>query len=196
MQVEALGRGVGRHQYAHRRPRIVERRLDLLAVEIVHAVRAARPEQGQYPIFGITLPQAPREVIERGLVLGEDDQPFVVAKPVRGAQQPLDQPDQGVEAGIRGRRLLHRRRAVEVEAEAGERRVDGANLGRRRGAEVLQPGAGDGGGGRGARLRFAVVAGLLAQRAGRGLQLAFAGRGRLRQSLPGAAPRLGERGGT
>ena len=195
VQVEALGRGVGGDENAHRRGRIVERRLDVLAARLVHALRAAGPEERQHPIGGVALPQAPGQTVEGGLVLREDDQALIVAEGAARAEQTLDQRDEGIEARIGNRRLFRDRGAVEREAESIERAFDAPDLFTHIVDEVPEPRAHDGRGGGFALLGFPVVAGLLAQRAlGRG-QLRF-GRGLLLgEPLSRAAPGFGERAG-
>ena len=53
VQVESFGRGVRRDQYAYRRRRIVERRLDVLAVRLVHAAWAAAAEQREHALVDV-----------------------------------------------------------------------------------------------------------------------------------------------
>ena len=100
VQVETLGRGVRGDEHAHRRGRVVERRLDVLAARLVHALGASGSEQSEHPVGGVALPQAPGEVVEGGLVLREDDQALVVAELAARAEQALHERDEGVETGV------------------------------------------------------------------------------------------------
>ena len=128
VQIEALGGGVGGDEDTHLRGRVVERRLDVLATRLVHAFRSAGPEQREHSIGRVAVAQASGEVVERGLVLGEDDQAFVVAELAVGAEQALDQSDESIETGVRQRCLIRDRRAVQREAEGVERAFDAMNL--------------------------------------------------------------------
>ena len=87
VQIEPFGGRVGSHQDAHRRRRGVECCFDVLAIKLVHALGTAGPEQREHPFRRIALPQTASEVVERGLVLGENDQAFVVAKLSAGSEQ-------------------------------------------------------------------------------------------------------------
>ena len=198
MQVEALGRGIRGHENAYVGSGVVEGRLDILAVRLVHPFGAAGAEQRQHPLGGIPFPQTPRNVVERGLVFGEDDQAFVGAETVglgktRGAelraltQQAFDQRGQRVESCVHRGCLLRYRRAVEIEAEGRQRRFHAPNFLLHIVREVLEPCADDGRCGRFALLCLPVVAGLLAQRPFRRAQLRF-GRRLVGESLSGAPP--------
>ena len=118
MQVEALGRGVGGDQNAHLRTRVVERRLDVLPAGLVHAFGTAAAEQREHTVLRVPLPQAAGQVVEGGLVLGEDDQALAVPEPALGAQQPVHESHQGVEAGVGNGVLVGDGRAVEGETQA------------------------------------------------------------------------------
>ena len=100
VQVETLGRGVRGDEHAHRRGRVVERRLDVLAARLVHALEASGSEQSEHPVGGVALPQAPGEVVEGGLVLREDDQVLIVAELAARAEQAFGERDEGVETGV------------------------------------------------------------------------------------------------
>ena len=174
----------------------------MLAVALVHAVRAAAAEQREHTVGGVPLPEAAGEVVEGGLVLREHDEALVgperrlvLRAASRLDQQSLDQRHERVEPRIGGRRLLGDRRIVEVEAQGVERLLDVADLLVQVVGEVPEPSAGDGRGGGFALLSLAVVAGLLAQRALGRRHVFLGGRFRARKALPGPAPGIGERGG-
>ena len=198
MQVEALGGGVGGDEDAHLRGRVVERRLDVLATRLVHALRSAGSEEREHAIGRVAVTQAPGEVVEGGLVLREDDQAFVVAKFAVRAEQALDQSDEGIEAGVGQRCLIRDRHAVQREPKGIKRAFDAADLATHVVGEVPEPRAHDGRSGGFALLGFPIVPGLLAHgafgrrklRLGRGIDIL------VQEPLPRPAPRLGERGRT
>ena len=128
MQVETLRGGVGGDEDAHLRGRVVERRLDVLAAHLVHAVRSTRPEECEHAIGRVALTQAPGEVVEGGLVLREDDQAFVIAELAVHAEQALDHSDEGIETGVGQWCLIRDRHAVQREAEGVKRAFDAMNL--------------------------------------------------------------------
>ena len=181
VQVEALGRGVRRDEHAHRRVRIVERRLDVLAGRLVQALGSVGAEECKHSLRRVAFPQAPGEVAQRGLVLGEDDQALVVAELVSGPEQALDQRGEGVKAGIDDGRLIRSRRFFERETEGVECTFDAADLVIHIVDKVPEPRAHDGCGGGPSLLGFPVVAGLLAYRT----------RGRRARSVSAAASTSG-----
>ena len=123
VQVETLGRGVRGDEHAHRRGRVVERRLDVLAASrLVHALEASGSEQSEHPVGGVALPQAPGEVVEGGLVLREDDQVLIVAELAARAEQAFGERDEGVETGVGSGR---RQRASAAGVVVGDEEADG-----------------------------------------------------------------------
>ena len=209
VQVEPFRRGVRGHEHPHRRRRIVERGLDVLPVALVHAAGAAAAEQREDAIVGVAFPEAAGQVVEGGLVLGEDDQAFVgpergfvprtAAAATRGLdrldQQLVDQRQERVEPRIGYRRLLRNRGIVQVESQVFERALDVANLYIQLVGEVSEPGAGNGRRGGFALLGLAVVTGLLAQGAFRRRHVLLGGRLRAGESQPRPTPGVGKRRG-
>ena len=182
--------------------------LTFFAVCLVHARGiagpAAAPEQGEHSIGGIALSQAPGEVVERRLVLREDDQALVVAEFAVGPEQVLDTIDEGVEAGVHDGRLIRDGGVVQHESQGRERTFDAVDLVGHIVGEVPEPRAHDGSGGGCALLGFPVVAGLLTYGA---LGRTYGTLGsdefrlvrrfgvRVHEALPCPAPGLGECGG-
>ena len=156
MQVEPLGRGVGRHQDAYGGVGVVEGFADAFAGGVVHAALAAGAEEGEHArgglaVRGVPFPKPAFKVVQGRLVLGEDDEPFVVAEGRRFAgcarekQESLDQFGEGVEPGVGARVLFDGGRAFGNEAEVVQRDVDGGHLSFHGVRDVAQPGADDAG---------------------------------------------------
>ena len=206
VKVEAFGRGVRGDEHPHRRRRIVERGLHVLPVALVHAAGAAAAEQREDAIIGVAFPEAPGQVVQGGLVLREDDQAFVgperrfVPRAAAGAtrgpnQQSVDERQERVEPRIRYGCLLGNRRIVQVESEHFERALDVVYLCIQLVGEVSEPGAGNGRGRGFALLGFAVVTGLLAQRAFHRRHVLLGSRFRTGESLPRPTPGVRKRRG-
>ena len=161
VQVQALGGRIRGDQQAHVRCRIVEGGLHFLAGRLVHAIGTAGAEQRQDTLRRIAFAHPAQEVVQRRLVLGEDDQPLFASVLVRRAQQAPEERSERIEPRIRPGRLLYRGRAFQIESEGGDGVFHPPNFGVYFIGVVLQPRAGDRGGGGGALLGFAIVAELL-----------------------------------
>ena len=165
VQVQSLGGGVGGDEDPDPGVGIVEGGLHTVAGGGVHAARPPHAEERQDPVLGVAPPQAVGEVVQRGLVLREDDQPLVVAEPVAGAQQLLHERDQPVEARVVGGLALGRRPSLRVESKGLDRTLHPVDLLRELAPVVAEPAAHHGGRRRLSFLGLAVVPGLLPQRA-------------------------------
>ena len=192
VEVEPLGSGVGGDQDAHFGVGIVERGLDAVPLGRPHAGGSSHAKQGEDPVRRILPSQPVGEVVQRGLVLGEDDEPFVVAESAIPKQQPVDQPDQCFETRVAGGLLVGDGRAIGLEPEAGDRLLDAADLRGQLFPVVPEPSAHDRGSRRLALLRLPVVSRFLAKHSFRHLDIGFRG-GLFGHSLQGSVPRVGER---
>ena len=92
LHVDAFGGGIGRQEQPHGGSRVFKLRLHRLELIDVHAA----VEQPQGVLVEAFLKKPLFEVEQRLLVLGEDDEPFVVTQLAASEQVLLDPGDQGL----------------------------------------------------------------------------------------------------
>ena len=164
--------------------------LDEVALDLVHAA-----EESEDPLVLVALAEATDEVVERGLVLGEDHQSLVVAPAAVVAEQVFDQLRRAPRSGRRRRVLLGEVVAGDVEARASATaRSIAAISSSRSSATALSQAPTTPAAVVLACLGLAVVAGLLSDAALGGGHVGVARRLVLGEALLAAPPRLGERG--
>ena len=121
--------------------RIVERLLHAVALD--HPSMPPQPKR-QDPLVLVALAQPAHEVVERRLVLGEDDEPLVVApSAIRRAGAARSGRHSASKRASRDRVLLSMSVRRGGRSPAGEGRVDRGDLGRQVAGDGLEPGADD-----------------------------------------------------
>ena len=134
LQVEALGCSVGGDEHAHRVERVVEAVLHVAALDVVHSA-----EERQHAIGSVPRAQTSHKIVQRGLVLGEDDDPLVLAPAVRSSQEPFDQLNQSVVTRVDDGVDLGQVSGSTVEAKRGDGFVNSRDLGPQKRDQALQP---------------------------------------------------------
>ncbi|MNR35488.1 hypothetical protein D3C85_1533390 [compost metagenome] len=100
LQVKAFRSSVGRNQNTYRRVRIVEGALYRLALVLMHSAIEHADAAGFSAILVI---QAVDQIVERGFVLGENDQPLIIFPLFSVTQLLADQLTQAIKASVRFR---------------------------------------------------------------------------------------------
>ena len=74
LEVETLGRCISGEQDTHRPARVVEGAFDKIPLNLFHPA-----EEREEALLVMALPHAAYQIVEGGLVLGEDHEPLIVA---------------------------------------------------------------------------------------------------------------------
>ena len=134
LQVQAFCCRIGGHQKPHLMRGVVEPLLDVAAADIVHAT-----EERQHAVVTKRRGQAAHNVVERGLVLGEHDEAFVIEPVSLCPQQSFDEPLKLRVARVGQRVDLGHVAGSLVESQTSDCGVEPGDLGLERGRDAFEP---------------------------------------------------------